>query len=158
MRRVIAAITILSAAAVSACAPPSVDLEAESEALMQISRDWSDLVATGNLDTIMAGWADNAVMMPPGMEALEGKAAIRGYLEAAIQIPGFQISWEPVSVHVASGGDMAYMIERNATVMNDALGNPVTTYGKVVTVWRRDAAGSWKNVVDMWNEAPPPAN
>ncbi len=158
MRHVIAAIIILSAAAASACAPTSVDLDAEGEALMQISRDWSDLVATGDLDAIMAGWADSAVMMPPGLTALEGKAAIRGYLEAATQIPGFQISWEPVSVHVASGGDMAYMIERNVTVVNDALGNPVTTYGKVVTVWRRDAAGSWKNVVDMWNEVPPPAN
>ncbi len=158
MRRVISAITILSAVTVSACALPSVDLEAEGEALMQISRDWSDLVATGDLDAIMAGWADDAVMMPPGLPALEGKAAIRGYVEAAAQIPGFQISWEPVSVHVASGGDMAYMIERNVTVVNDSLGNPVTTYGKVVTVWRKDAAGSWKNVVDMWNEVPPPAN
>jgi hypothetical protein len=38
--------------------------------------------------------------------------------------------------------------------VNDPQGNPVTTYGNVVTVWRKDADGSWRNVVDMWNEAP----
>ncbi len=149
---------IVSFLLANGCTSSAVDLEAEGEALMQLSRDWSDLAATGDLDAIMAGWAEDAVMMPPGFPALEGKAAIRGYVEAASELPGFQISWEPLSVHVASSGDFAYMIERNVSSVNDSLGNPVVTHGKVVTVWRKDADGSWKNVVDMWNEAPPPAN
>ena len=140
----------------AACAQPAVDIEAEGEALMQLSRDWSDLVATGDVDAIVAGWAEDAVMMPPGTPPLKGKAAIRAYVEAAEQIPGFEISWEPLEVHVASSGDMAYMIERNVTTVHDSLGNPVTTHGKVVTVWKKDPNGSWKNVVDMWNETPPP--
>ncbi len=158
MRRGDSAIVILLVTLLNGCASPAVDLMAEGEALMQISRDWSDLVATGDLDAILSGWADDAVMMPPGLPALEGKTAIREYVEAGMQVPGFQISWEPLAVHVAQSGDMAYMIERNVTVANDSLGNPVATYGKVVTVWRKDAEGAWKNVVDMWNEAPPPGN
>ena len=142
----------------AACSPPAVDLEAEGAALMQLSREWSDLVATGDMDAIMAGWAEDAVMMPPGTPPLEGKAAIRAYVEAGQQLPGFEISWEPMTVHVAASGDMAYMIERNVTSVHDTLGNPVTTYGKAVTVWRKDEDGSWKNVVDMWNGAPPPEN
>jgi ketosteroid isomerase-like protein len=58
---------------------------------------------------------------------------------------------------VARSGDLAYMIERNVTSFRDSLGNLITTHGKVVTVWRKDPDGSWRNVVDMWNEAPPPA-
>ena len=50
-----------------------MDVEAEGEALMQLSRDWSDLVATGDMDAIMAGWAEDAVMMPPGTPPLEGR-------------------------------------------------------------------------------------
>jgi len=23
-------------------------------------------------------------------------------------------------------------------------------------VWRKDSTGKWKNVIDMWNDAPPP--
>lgn len=123
---------------------------------MQISRDWSDVAATRDVEATLTGWADDAVMMPPGMPMLEGKQAIRGYVEGAAQIPGFRISWEPISAHVSQSGDMAYLIERNVTTMNDESGNPVTTHGKVVTIWRKEPDGSWKNIVDMWNEAPPP--
>lgn len=157
MKERIWALVLITVATLGACSP-SVDVEDEGEVLMQRSRDWSDLVATGDMERIMAGWAEDAVMMPPGTPPLEGKAAIREYVEAAQQIPGFQISWEPQTVHVARSGDMAYMIERNVTTVHDSQGNPVTTHGKVVTVWRKDADGSWKNVVDMWNEAPPPNN
>jgi len=114
------------------------------------------MIPTGDMDAIMAGWAEDAVMMAPGFPPLAGKAASRSCVEGAAQLPGFQISWEPVSVHVASGGDMAYMIERNMITMNDSTGTPVTTHNKVVTVWRKDAEGVWRNVIDMWNETSPP--
>ena len=140
------------------CQPPPPDMEAEGEALMQLSREWSDLVEAGNLEAALAVWSEDAVMMPPDMPVLEGKDAIRSFVERAAQLPGFEISWEPVSVHVAHSGDMAYMNERNAMTVNDSLGNPHTTYGKVVTVWRKNADGAWKNVVDMWNSVPPPQN
>lgn len=148
--RLIAAATILS----GCTAAP--DLDAEGQALMQLSRDWSAMVPAGDWDTMIEYWAPDAVMMPPGTPPLLGREAIRAYVEAAGQIPGFSISWEPVSVHVAASGDMAYMIERNVVTVSDSLGNPMSTHGKVVTVWRKDADGNWKNVVDMWNESPPP--
>jgi len=139
-------------------AAPSVDLEAEGQALMQLSRDWSDLIAAGDFEAALGVWAEDAVVLPPDMPAFEGKQAIRAFVEGAARIPGFGISWEPISVHVSSSGDMAYMIERSVSTANDSLGNTVTTHGKVVTVWRKDAGGSWKNVADIWNEAPPPEN
>jgi len=138
------------------CQSPAVDLEAEGEALMQLSRDWSDLVATGDLDAILEGWADDAVLMAPNLPPMEGKTAIRSYVETAMGIPGFSISWEPVSAHVATSGDMAYLIERNISTMNDSLGNTITSHGKVITIWRKDDGGAWKNVVDMWNSTTPP--
>jgi ketosteroid isomerase-like protein len=48
------------------------------------------------------------------------------------------------------------MIERNVTTFNDSLDNPITMHGKVVTIWRKGTDGSWRNVVDMWNDTPPP--
>ena len=132
-----------------------MDLQAEGDALMQLSRDWSAQVATAPIEAWIDVWADDAVMMPPGLPILRGKAAIRQYVETAARLPGFQIRWEPESVHVSQSGDLAYMIERNVTRFNDPNGDPVTAHGKVVTVWRKGADGSWRNIVDMWNEAPP---
>ena len=127
----------------------------EAESLMNLSREWSAKVASAPVDEWIDFWAEDAVMMPPGLPAVRGKAAIRQYVEAAGKLPGFQIRWEPESAYVSKSGDLAYMIERNVTIVNDAQGNPVMTHGKVVTVWRKGADGSWQNVVDMWNEAPP---
>ena len=139
-----------------ACRPPSIDHDAEAAALMQRSRDWSDLVSSAPIDEWIEYWAEDAVMMPPGLPPLEGRAAIREYVEAAAEIPGFSISWEPLSAYVAEGGDIAYMIERNVTTVSDSVGNLTTTHGKGVTIWRRAPDGSWRNVVDVWNAAPPP--
>ena len=129
--------------------------KAEGDVLMELSRAWSAKVATAPVDDWIDFWADDAVMMPPGLPPVRGKAAIRQYVENAAKVPGFQISWEPESVHVSQSGDLAYMFERNVVTFNDPHGNPVTAHGKVVTVWRKGADGSWRNVVDMWNEAPP---
>jgi ketosteroid isomerase-like protein len=38
--------------------------------------------------------------------------------------------------------------------MNDSTGKPVTQHNKAVTIWRKQADGTWKNVVDMWNANP----
>ncbi len=157
MQRIVSMAALVSAVLFAACARPTLDLEAEAEALKQLSRDWSTRAATGNLDTILAVWADDAVLLAPGTPPLQGKAAIRGYVDAAMRIPGFKISWEPQTVEVARSGDLAYMLEQNVTTVNDSSGKPVTTYGRGVTVWRKDADGKWRNVVDIWNEAPPPA-
>ena len=131
-----------------------VDKSLEGITLMKLSRDWSDLIKTKDLDKIMEGWADDAVMMPPGLSPLKGKEAIRDYVKAGFEIPGFSIKWEPLEVFVSDSGDMAYMIERNEMIVNDSIGNPIITYNKAVTVWRKAFDGSWKNVIDMWNEDP----
>jgi ketosteroid isomerase-like protein len=137
---------------VTGCGGQAENPAAEGEALMKISRDWSTLVGKGDMKAALDVWAKDAVVMPPGMAVFEGRDSIREYVEKASQMPGFKISWEPVSVHVSDCGDMAYMIERNVITVNDSLGNPVTTHGKVVTVWKKES-GEWKNVVDIWNDA-----
>lgn len=131
-----------------------INLEEEGKVLMQLSKDWSDLVKTGDTDKIMEGWSDDAVMMAPGLPPLKGKESIRNYIEEGAKIPGFEIRWEPLEVHVSKSGDMAYLIERNEITVNDSLGNPVKSYNKVVTVWKKQSDGQWKNVVDMWNANP----
>jgi ketosteroid isomerase-like protein len=134
-----------------------VDKEADSQALMELSRQWSDLVASGDMEGAMDYWADDAVMLPPDLPVLYGKAAIREYVTGAAEIPGFRISWEPEKAYISDDGRMAYLIERNVTEFDGEDGNKVIIHGKVVTVWRKDSDGQWRNVVDAWNTAPPPS-
>ena len=135
-------------------APAQVDTEADAAELMRLSREWSEVAGTGDLEATLAYWADDATMMPPGQPAVRGKDAIREYLKAGAAIPGFRVKWEPLEAHVAPSGDFAYLIERNQFSFQDSTGTPVTESNKSVTIWRKEPDGSWKNVIDMWNADP----
>ena len=121
---------------------------------MQISREWSKSASTDSLEKTLGYWADDAVVMSPGQPLIKGKKAIREMMVATSKIPGFRISWEPLSVEVSNSGDMAYMLEENQVTVTDSLGKPMTQYNKAVTVWKKQPDGSWKNVVDIWNAIP----
>jgi ketosteroid isomerase-like protein len=85
---------------------------------------------------------------------VKGNKAIREFIEASGSIPGSAIRWEPLEAHVSPSGDFAYLLERNEMSFQDSTGVQVTEWNKVVTVWRKQADGSWKNVIDIWNADP----
>lgn len=152
MTRRVVALCSLALAACSASEP--IDWAAEEAELMRISREWSDVVGSGDIDAAIEYWAEDAVLMAPDLPPLRGRAAIREYVEAGAAVPGFSVRWEPLEAHVSESGDMAYLIERNQFTMQDSTGTLVTESNKTVTVWRRQADGAWKNVIDMWNADP----
>ena len=72
-------------------------------------------------------------------------------------LPGFSITWEATSVHVSESADLGYTIGTFERMLDDPDGNPVTTVGKYVTVWQKQADGQWKIAVDTFNtDTPPP--
>jgi uncharacterized protein (TIGR02246 family) len=135
-------------------APPSVDLDAEKAELMQASRNWASTVSSGNLDSMVSYWADDAVVMPPGEAALVGKEAIRGYVAGMLAVPRFSITWEPEQAEVSVSGDMGYLVERNTATFTDSTGTRQTHLSKAITIWRKNPEGQWKCVVDGWSDVP----
>jgi uncharacterized protein (TIGR02246 family) len=123
---------------------------------MQTSRDWSRAAAGGDIDAMLAYWADDALVIQPGEPTLRGKAQIRAYLERSLKVPGFRISWEPAEGRVSADGTMGYLVENTVASVIGPDGKPVTQRYRGVTIWRKQPDGSWKNVVDMAN-APPAA-
>ena len=147
----------LAAACIAACQPapsgqsPGIDQAAELEALMQISARWSDVSGTGDIDAELSFWADDAVFMPPGTDFLEGKAAIRAFLEEESALENLRIGWSTRSGYVAESGDLAYLVEELRMEFDAENGDRVSVPGKIVTVWRKNSAGEWKNVADIYN-------
>jgi ketosteroid isomerase-like protein len=142
-------ITPLILILISSCVQHPFDLEAEKQKLLQISHEWSESVATGDLETILSYWADDAIMISPYEPILRGKDEIRKMIEESFDVPGFSISWEPVSVAISKSGDMGYLIEENRISWLDEKETEVVMRNNVVTIWRKDSDGNWKNVVDM---------
>jgi uncharacterized protein (TIGR02246 family) len=148
-------ITFISLALIIfSCNEKKVDKKAEGDKVMQLSRDWARTASTGDVEKTVNYWADDAVLISAGQPLLKGKQAIRQMVEESYKIPGFRISWQPQSVEVAESGDMAYIIENSQISFTDSTGKSVTQNNKAVSIWRKQADGSWKNVVDISTPDP----
>ena len=142
-------ISILLVLTWAGCSQPKVDKKAEGEKVMQLSKQWSEVAASGDIEKTVNYWAENAVMMSAGQPVLNGKQAIRQMVEESFKMPGFRISWQPQSVEVSESGDMAYIIENSQVAFNDSTGNIITQNNKAVSIWKKQSDGTWKNVVDI---------
>jgi ketosteroid isomerase-like protein len=140
-----------------ACAqPPRVDVEAERAGLLAADKAWSGVAS--DIDKVASILADDAVFFGDGMPRIAGKAAIQKAWTEMSKTPGFSIRWVPEGAVVAASGDLGYTFGTNEFTANDAKGAPVTTKGKYVTIWRKQADGSWKVIMDTGNSDAPPAS
>jgi uncharacterized protein (TIGR02246 family) len=142
-------ILILNALILLSCNESKVDTHAEGEKLMQLSREWSQVASSGDVEKTVGYWADDAVVISAGQPVHKGKEPIRKMVQDSYRMPGFRISWQPQSVEVSESGDMAYLLENSQITFTDSTGKKVTLNNKSVSIWRRQADGSWKNAVDI---------
>ncbi|HMK24836.1 MAG TPA: DUF4440 domain-containing protein [Chitinophagaceae bacterium] len=138
------------------CQQAKVDLKAEEAAILKADSTWSALASElKDVDKTVSYWSDDAVLIPPGQPAIKGKEALRKFVEDSKNIPGFSISWRSSDIHFSPDAKLAYMYGENMMSMNDSTGNKISIPGRGYTVWRKEADGSWKCVVDIWNSPPP---
>lgn len=138
----------------AACARP-FDPSAEAASLLKRDAEWADLAAAGkDVEKIVSYWSEDALVMPPGQPALEGKAAIRTFVAESLKIPGFRIHWVSEKVLFSPDGQVAYMRATNETTVPGPDGKPMTLRGRGITVWRREPDGQWRCTVDIWNDPP----
>jgi hypothetical protein len=73
------------------CSRHAFDPVMEQTRLLHQDAEWAELASVGrDVDKIVSYWSDDAVLIFPGQPVLEGKPAIRAYVEASLKTPGFQ--------------------------------------------------------------------
>lgn len=131
------------------CTQKKIDTKAEAEKVIQLSKDWSKAASSGDVSKTLSYWADDAIIMSAGQPVLNGKESIKKMVEESFKMPGFRISWEPQKAVVSESGDMAYILEDSQISFLDSTGKSIVENNKAVSIWRKQADGSWKNVVDI---------
>jgi ketosteroid isomerase-like protein len=127
-----------------------MDVAAEREGLLARDRQWSAVSKAGqDIDRILAHWADDAVVYPPGMAPVQGREALREYVTGSFAIPGFSIEWTPEHAVLADDASMGYTSGTNAVTMNGDDGVAVTQHGRYLALWRRNEKGNWLCVEDV---------
>ena len=147
MKKILTATSLVLA--LMGCSRTAIDTKAEGEKLMQLSREWSQSASKRDVDKTLSYWADDATVISAGDATLKGKAAIRQMVEGSYKDPSFQISWEPQQAEIAQSGDLGYLLEKTTIMINDSTGNPVKHQYNSVSVWKKQADGAWKNVLDV---------
>jgi len=138
------------------CSPAPFDAKAEGEKLLRRDAEWSQTASAGrDVDKTVSYWSDDALLVPQGQPIAEGKAAIRAFVESSFKTPGFHIQWKSEKPVFSPDGQLAWLRGTTSTTAPGPDGKLVTFPSRGVTVWRRDADGQWRCVVDIWNDPPP---
>jgi uncharacterized protein (TIGR02246 family) len=135
------------------CAPtePPDTRAADEAAIRQIIERWSDAAENKDVNSFVSFYAPDGTVMPPNAPPAPGPDAIRQVFTDLFALPGLQITFATDKVEVARSGDLAYDIGWYELTVNDEQGNPSTTRGKYVVVWKKQTDGSWKVIYDMFS-------
>jgi ketosteroid isomerase-like protein len=130
-------------------------VKATPEMLKQLEGEFMKAAADKGSQGYMSYYADNSVEVPNGAALIEGKVNIAkgmGFLDDKNN----QLIWTPVGADISSSGDLGYTYGNYEFHSKDKDGKPSIDYGKYTSIWKRQADGSWKVVLDMGNASPAP--
>lgn len=138
--------------------PKRVDVAAEQAALMKIDAEFSAFTAEhGMVSGFQKYFADDATLFPDRSEPVSGKHSISAFLTRASAGDKSVFSWIPARAEVANSGELGFTFGNYEVKGTGADGKPRTQRGKYVSIWKKQADGSWKVVVDIGNSSPAPA-
>ena len=181
MRFRLSTVVLLSlVVAVAACAPadeqgPAVEeaatTEADVKAIHRVREAHDAAVNAGVLEAWLAGFAEDAMLMPPNEPPVVGKEAMHSWGQAVFDQFDFEQTTSSDEVEVA--GDWAF--DRGTYILTPtptAAGEPAegapserpevgreldyAQTGKYLWILKKQADGSWKIACGMWSSNSPP--
>jgi uncharacterized protein (TIGR02246 family) len=136
-------------------APPDTRV-ADEKAIRDGEIAWSSDWATRDVDKILSYYADDATLMIPDMPLIKGRDAMKPGLTALLTDKNVSLRFVTSTVEVSKSGDLAYTQGTYSMTHTDPKSKKVVTEkGKSVTVYKKQADGSWKAIEDINNEDAP---
>jgi ketosteroid isomerase-like protein len=100
--------------------------------------------------------AVDAVALFPNSSPVTGRDDIQGAMATMMADPNFALSFQGTQADASRGGDMVYTVGTFSLTKSDPKNKkPVTDQGKYMTVYKKQADGTWKAVADMINSDLP---
>jgi len=122
-------------------------------AMIQTDRDFAKTGAARDIEGFMSFVANDVRLFPEGTMAT-GKPALRAMWEGGFKDPNWSIHWAPIAAEACSSGDLGYTTGSYETRSPGSDGKPVIRRGSYVTIWRKQADGTWKVALDIGSAAP----
>jgi uncharacterized protein (TIGR02246 family) len=122
--------------------------------IRKIGADWARHWNAGELDGVVAAYAEDAVYLPPHHVAVHGREAIRHYLKAPLGHGMSDLAFEVT--YIKQQGPIAWDVGTYRMNVPQSDGTKKEDHGKYLTVWRR-VGKSWLISADAWSSDLPPS-
>jgi ketosteroid isomerase-like protein len=107
-------------------------------------------VEVGAAQAFYEYFAEDGQVLPAKGDPVAGRSAVRDRLA---KLKGVLI-WKPERAEAARSGDFGYTWGRSEYRETAKDGSLSTSRGKYLSVWRKQADGSWKVIMDIGNDEP----
>jgi uncharacterized protein (TIGR02246 family) len=146
---------VLIGLALSGCQRGSAPLtDADRNAITEGIAKLDKAVLAADPPGAVSVYTEDALLLPPNMPELRGRAAIQKFFEGFPKMSEFKENVVEVEGH----GDLAYARATYRTAANPPGAKaPLEDTGKVLAIWRKQPDGSWLVTRAAWSSDLPPA-
>jgi ketosteroid isomerase-like protein len=141
--------------AVGCTAAPVTDTGALEAEVRAAAEAYHSAASGKDAAAVVALYDETALMVPPGASIVHGLNGVLGYRFGFIETPGVELSFELLRVEVAASGDIAWTLADGQITIRNPDGVDGHDVVRDFHTWRKQADGSWKVVVDIWNSGAP---
>ena len=133
---------------IAACRPAGPD--SDPSELLAADMAFDAAVQEGGSEAWVQWFAEDGAMVQEGAGEILGRAALR---EAAafLDLPGVSLRWVPRRADIAASGDLGWTTGDYVSESVGEDGVVVRGQGVYVSIWRRQADGAWRVVMDLGN-------
>src|SRR5215467_190457 len=122
----------------------------------RFARAFEELFYRGDAATMTSFYTQDAVIMAPDSEAVQGRHAIQEFWQAACQAAQRTGMKRTITVqHIERSGGLGYVLSTVTLEIPAGSGRPAIITFHDVTVWKTGADGRWRVAVDSANRTAP---
>jgi len=129
--------------------PETFDTAQIRKSIEEVNAKYSEAIKEGNLAGAVAGYTDDATMVPPDGGLIRGKQAIEEYYKTLFQMGMKEVVL--TTVEVEGSGGTVYEIGKTRVRIQPEGQEAIQDSSKYLVIWKRQADGTWKVHVDIWS-------
>lgn len=142
-----------SLAQLSCGRPETFDVVQVRKSIEEAIAKYSEAIRGGNVAGVVDVYTIDATMVPPDGEMVKGKQAIEEFYKRLFQMGMKEIVL--TTIEVGGSGDTAYEIGKTKVRIQPEGQAAKTDSTRYLVIWKRQAVGTWKVHVDIWNVSAP---
>jgi ketosteroid isomerase-like protein len=129
----------------------ALDPKASEAAVRAADVSWSKAAQAHDMSAVYSYYANGAVVLPANSEMSTNKVTLQKVWSQMLT-KDTDLSWTPMWVEASKSGELVYVVGSYTLTTKASKGKPASSeHGKYMSVWKRQADGTWKAEATSWN-------